>query len=484
MPAKATGRFLHRNATVSIMTLELSSKEALRSAPESAGVSAHSISEYLDTLPLNSRHGLIFLVSALGFFFDALDLQILALAIPSISKEWNLVAGSIGWLFSLTAVGMLLGSYVFGTLSDYIGRRVCFQLTIAIFSLGSGLCYLAENTGQLGALRVLTGFGIGGFIPVDTAVMSEFMPAKKRGLMVGLWNLFFSVGYIMSAKIASYVVPNHGWRSLFLVGVAPALLVLFVRALVPESPRFLMMRGRIEEAKRSVAWISGVKSLPQEIIALFVAPQRTGSRNKVTIMELFSPGYRARTAFTWSLWFFLMFCYLGLVPWLPTLLGRYRDVSMSEVFGIMIAFSASGILGRIVVAALVDRIGRRAMMIPLAIGALVSALAFGQQTSAASIWWWACALGLFLDGLLGNAATITPELYPTRVRATGIGWAQSMGRIAGILAPLAIGALVPIGVEWVFVMFALALGFVILAAVLFRVETSQMSLEQASGESS
>jgi putative MFS transporter len=159
-------------------------------------------------------------------------------------------------------------------------------------------------------------------------------------------------------------------------------------------------------------------------------------------------------------------------------------VSMSEVFGIMIAFSASGILGRIVVAALVDRIGRRAMMIPLAIGALVSALAFGQQTSAASIWWWACALGLFLDGLLGNAATITPELYPTRVRATGIGWAQSMGRIAGILAPLAIGALVPIGVEWVFVMFALALGFVILAAVLFRVETSQMSLEQASGESS
>jgi putative MFS transporter len=468
--------------TVSIMTLELSSKETLSSAAPAVGGSARSVSEYLDALPLNSRHYLIFLVSALGFFFDALDLQILALAVPSISKEWNLVPGSIGWLFSLTAVGMLFGSYVFGTLSDYIGRRVCFQLTIAIFSLGSGLCYFAENTWQLGALRVLTGFGIGGFIPVDTAIMSEFMPARKRGLMVGLWNLFFSVGYIVSAKIASYVVPNHGWRSLFLVGVGPALLVLFVRVLVPESPRFLMMRGRFEEARRSVAWISGVKLLPQNINALFSARQQADRRHKITITELFSPAYRARTAFTWSLWFFLMFCYLGLVPWLPTLLGRFREIPMNEVFGVMIAFSASGILGRIVVAVLVDRLGRRAMMIPLATAALVSALAFGQQTDLGSIWWWACALGFFLDGLLGNAATITPELYPTRARATGIGWAQSMGRIGGILAPLVIGALVPVGVEWVFVMFAIALSFVILATVLFRVETSQMSLEQASGE--
>ena len=85
---------------------------------------------------------------------------------------------------------MLLGSYTFGTLSDYIGRRMCFQLTIAVFAVGSGLCFFAENTWQLGALRVLTGFGIGGFIPVDTALMSEFMPARRRGLMMGLWNSF------------------------------------------------------------------------------------------------------------------------------------------------------------------------------------------------------------------------------------------------------------------------------------------------------
>jgi MFS transporter, putative metabolite:H+ symporter len=447
-----------------------------------AGSLPRTVSEYLDALTLNRRHCMVFVVSALGFFFDALDLQILALAVPSIAKEWSLAPNSIGWLFSLTAFGMLAGSYVFGTLADYIGRRLCFQLTIAIFAVSSGLCYFAENAWQLGALRVLTGFGIGGFIPVDTAIMSEFIPARKRGLIFGLWNLFFSVGYIVSAKIAAFVVPNYGWRALFIVGVVPAFLVLFVRLLIPESPRFLMMRGRLDEARRSVAWISG-KPLSQDASALFVNPKQVESGSRITFIELFSPAYRSRTAFTWCLWFSLMFCYLGLVPWLPTLLGRFREIPMSEVFGIMIAFSASGIAGRLAVAALVDRLGRRTMMIPLAACALVAALCFGQQTELNAIWWWACALGFFLDGVLGNTATMTPELYPTRARATGIGWAQSMGRIGAILAPLAIGVLVPFGVEWVFVMFAVALSFVILATLLFRVETRQLSLEKASGES-
>ena len=440
-----------------------------------------TVSEYLDKLPLNSRHAVIFVVSALGFFFDALDLQILALGVPSISKEWGLAPNAIGWLFSLTAFGMLAGSYTFGTLADYIGRRLCFQLTIATFAVSSGLCYFAENAWQLGALRVLVGFGIGGFIPVDTAIMSEFIPARKRGLVFGLWNLFFSVGYIASAKIAAFIVPTYGWRALFIVGVAPALLVLLVRVAVPESPRFLMMRGRFDEARRSVAWISG-KHLSRDLDALFANPAKAEARTRITVAELFSPTYRSRTAFTWCLWFSLMFCYLGLLPWLPTLLGRFRQIPMSEVFNIMIAFSASGILGRLAVAFLVDRLGRRAMMIPLATCALIAALAFGWQTELNAIWWCACALGFFLDGVLGTTATMTPELYPTRTRATGIGWAQSMGRIGAILAPLAIGALVPLGVEWVFVMFAVALGFVILATSLFRVETSQLSLEKASGE--
>ncbi len=356
-------------------------REATSAAPAAAAGPAGGLGGYLDQLPLNGRHALIFLVSSVGFFFDAIDLQFLGLAVPSISKEWGLTPGSIGWLFSLTAAGMLLGSYVFGTLSDHVGRRACFQVTIALFALGSGLCFFVGNIWQLGALRVLTGFGIGGFIPVDTAIMSEFMPTRRRGLMTGLWNLSLSVGYIVSAKIAASVIPGYGWRSLFLIGFAPAVLVLLVRRIVPESPRYLLTRGRREEARRFVSWISGDKALPPDLDAVFDHPLQPANP-RLSVAELFSRGYRVRTAFSWSVWFFLMFCYLGLLPWLPTLLGQYRNVPMADVFGIMVALSASGVVGRVVVALLIDRVGRRALMIPFALAAMVAAFAFGRQTEA------------------------------------------------------------------------------------------------------
>ncbi len=450
---------------------------------DSVGVAprAPSVADYLDELPLNRQHILVFIVSSFGFFFDAIDLQVLGLAAPSIAREWNLAQGQIGWLFSLTAFGMLLGSYTFGTLSDYIGRRRCFQLTIAVFAVGSGLCFFAENTWQLGALRVLTGFGIGGFIPVDTALMSEFMPARRRGLMMGLWNLSFSVGYIVSAKIAAFVVPNYGWRPLFLVGVVPAIMIVVVRWVIPESPRFSLSRGRVDEARRAVLWISGRRVLPAELDGAFTA-RSMPERGKVSVAELFSPEYRSRTAYSWILWFFLMFCYLGLLPWLPTLLGRHRDIPLDVMFGIVAIFSACGILGRVVVACLVDRLGRRTLIVTFGVAAMAAAVLFGRQTGAVELWWSACILGFCLDGLLGAAATITPELYPTRARSTGIGWAQSMGRVGAILAPLAISAILVSGVEWVFNMFACALAFVVLATALFKVETARKSLEQASGE--
>lgn len=439
-----------------------------------------TVGEYLDSMPMNGRHWLIFLVSALGFAFDALDLQVLGLAIPFISKEWSLAPNSIGWLFSLTAFGMLIGSFVFGRLSDTIGRRTSMQLTIAIFTTGTGLCYFAQTPEQLGILRVLTGFGIGGFIPVDTAIMAEYMPARRRGLLIGLWNLFFSIGYVASAKIASILVPHFGWRSLFLLGVLPAVLVLFVRLFVPESPRFLLAKGRTTEARNSVAWLSGVKKLPADVDALFNKPVADLRGEKVVLAELFGGAYRSRMAFTWTLWFSLMFCYLGLLPWMPTLIGKFRGIPMPEVFDFLIAFSASGILGRLLVAVSIDRLGRRTLLIPFAAAALVSALGFGQQAELRGIWIWGCALGFFLDGLLGATATVTPELFPTRVRTTGIGSAQAMGRLGAILAPLAIGALAPHGVQWVFNMFAVALACVLAAAVLFRMETRQLSLEAAS----
>ncbi|MBS0233417.1 MAG: MFS transporter [Proteobacteria bacterium] len=433
---------------------------------------------FLDGLKLNRRHGTVFAVCAAGFAFDALDFQIMAMAAPSILKEWNLKPQQLGFILSATGAGMLLGAYLFGILGDRIGRRRGFQITIAIFAIFSGLCGLAQNMNQLIALRFMTGIGIGGFIPIDTAMMSEYMPARRRGQLMAWFALFFPVGGLIAAFAARSIVPDWGWRALFAVGVTPALLVFIVRAFVPESPRFLLSKGRVEEAERSIRWISRGAS-PERISESTPVLETPSAR----ISELFGATYLKRTVMLTGVWFFWAFSYFGLILWLPSILTRFKGLSTAEVFEYLIGFQCSGIAGRFVMSLVVDKWGRIGTLALCAAGAGIAAIVFGQQTTMIGIVVSGSVLAFFHDGGQSGIAAYAAELYPTLLRTTGIGWANGAARIAAFSSPALMGYLVPVGTWAIFGL--LAAGYCLAGVVIacFKIETAGLNLEDSALES-
>ena len=441
---------------------------------------AYRYGAFLDELTLNRRHWIIFSVCSAGFLLDAADFQIMALVAPSIAREWGLDSKALGFVLSATAVGMLLGSYLFGIVADRIGRRIGFQLTIAIVAAFSGLCAFAQDPTQLAVLRFLTGLGIGGFVPIDTAMISEFMPARKRGRMLALWAMFFPVGAFAAAGAASLVMPAFGWRGLFIVGVVPAVMVLVVRMLIPESPRFLLNRGRTELARRSIEWIAMGQSIPEAAPVPVAKP--TSAVPRMTVGDLFNRKYRSRTIMLWIVWFGWSFGYFGVYLWLPSLLVQHRGVPGARIFTFIMGFMLAGMLGKFVVSLIIDQFGRRKTIALFGICSAAMLFLFGHQTSYEQLILFGYVYAFFHEGGLGAIAPYTPELYPTHARATGVGWANGAGRIASIVAPIVVGFVVPHGLDWVFA--TLAVGFLVAGATVFvfGIETKGLVLEIAALE--
>lgn len=444
------------------------------------GPTGAQLASWTDGLALNRKHWALWGICTAGFMFDLFDLQILAFIAPRLLKEWNLTPPVLGTIISAAFLGMLVGTYIFGTVSDYIGRRPGFQITVGIFAVFSGLCAAAQNVFQLVALRFCVGLGTGGFIPVDTAVLAEYMPARKRGQMIALAAIGIPLGGLLAAWVASIVIPNLGWRALFLVGVVPAIMILVFRWFVPETPRFLLSKGRLAEAERSARWIADGAEPPAAVSGETVTATAKPAPTPSPIPELFSPTYRRRTVLAWSIWFGWNFSYFGLILWLPTLLGQYLKVPAATVFTYIMGFQVSGIVGRLVMLSLVDRVGRRPIIIGCGVCAGALLLVFGAQTEMTWLIVFGYALAFFHDGGFSGVAPYTPELYPTHARSTGVGWANGAGRIGATIAPIVVGFLIAAeGTYAVFVVFAAAYFAVALIVVLIGVETKGKLLEEA-----
>lgn len=450
-------------------------------APVHGDAAYATITEWLDTLPLGLRHWAVFIPCAVGFMFEVIDYQFMAFAAPSLTREWDLGPTQLGMLFSVSAFGQLVGSLGFGMFADRFGRRASFQILIAFVGAFTALSYFVRSPVELAVLRFFVGCGVGGFVPVDSAILSEFMPARRRGLMLGLWALFLSFGNILAAKVAGWVIPEYGWRMLFLIGSAPVALVLAIRMLVPESPRFLLSQRRTNEAERSLLWISGNVELPLPVKRA-LASANPPADERVPVSILFTSQYRRRTVFIWALWFGCLFGYLGLFPWLPTFLSRYREVPQAEVFVFMTWFATFGLLGRVLVTFLIDTLGRRPLLIITGFGAATTAWMFAQQTGIDGLRAYGWSFGLFMEALTVTLTILTPELYPTRARTTGAGWALGAGRIGAITAPLAIGTLIAGGTSPVFIIIGASFAICAILPIIFPIETRQCSLESSALE--
>ncbi|MQL53126.1 MFS transporter [Desulfofundulus thermobenzoicus] len=200
---------------------------------------AITVDGVIESLPLTGVHVFIVIIAALGFMFDSFDTYVVSYAMPSIIKEWNISPVMNGLLSSAGIWGMFLGAILWGPITDRFGRKVGLAGTILGFSLLTGLTALTTNAYQFLVSRFVTGMFLGGMIPVDTALTSEYISTKYRGRFTSVLTVFWPVGMLVAALISLNFVTVYGWRVLFVVGALPALITALIFSKMPESPRWL-----------------------------------------------------------------------------------------------------------------------------------------------------------------------------------------------------------------------------------------------------
>jgi len=433
-----------------------------------------SISQRIDKLPATSLLKRVLFLTGIGWMFDAMDQGMVSGVMASIGKDWQLKPPELGLLGSASAVGMAIGAAIAGMVSDRCGRRTVVTYTLILFGLASGLSAAAPNFELLLLFRFLTGLGLGGELPAASTLVSEFSPSKIRGRMVVYLESFWAWGWIIAALIAYLLIPVYGWRIGFLLGGVPALYAAYLRKGIPESPRYLEQKGMLKEADEIVTQMeqqAGIKNTE-------TLSDRTNygvQKSKVMLSELWSKAYIRRTFVLWVLWLGINFGYYGFVLWTPTLLVD-KGFSLVKGFEFTLIMCIAQLPGYYSAAYLIEKIGRKAVLAVYLAGTAVAAYLFGHGDSVTAILISGCLLYFFSLGAWGAVYAYTPEVYPTRVRGSGTGWAAAIGRLGAITAPYVVSLIYDangkeVGFNNVFLVLTLVFAAVAIVVAVAGIET-------------
>ncbi len=377
---------------------------------------------------------LVLLVAWLGWVFDSMDATIYALVLQPALHELlaGTVAGgepsaeSIAWyggiIFAVFLVGWAAGGMLFGVLADRIGRTRTLVFTILIYAVFTGLAALSTTWWQLALYRFITALGIGGEWAAGAALVAEVWPEDRRAKAAGILQSAWAAGFLFAA-VVNLALGRHGWRPMFLVGVAPAVVALFVRLWVREPERWLQSSARERQA---------------------------GVPRTTRLAELFRPEYRRATLVGSGLAFVAVAGLWGATNWTPTLVralpalrGLEAGRMTSYISYATMTLNVGALAGYLAFGPLADRWGRRPVFALMCAGSLVMLpITFLAPRTFGGVLLLLPLLGFFNNGIFSGFPIYLPELYPTRIRATGTGFCFNAGRLLAAGGPFLTGTLV------------------------------------------
>ena len=377
----------------------------------------------------------------LGDMLDFFDFFLIGYVLAFIIGGWKLTFGQSAIILLSSGLGAVPGAFFWGWMADKIGRRKVFILTALNVSLATGIMAFTPDQGGwlfLSFFRFFVGFGNAGLIAVDIPLVQEFVPTYKRGWIAGLTTVLLPAGNLLGALSGAYLAPLIGWRGLFLVGLLPALLVLMIRYWVPESPRWLMRMGRHEEARRSIAW--ALETDPDRI----ALPADLQDADRTQWRELFRYPRSVAAACCTGL---SQTGGVGLLLWITTLFVLVLKITPAEASYLMIYVSLMGIAGRLFCSYLAETIGRcKAGMAMCFLGGVTMAVAgyFYDATIGlvALFPYLIIAQRFFGDGSYAIIAPYMAEVWPMRLRASGMGLGYGVGNMGKIIGPLGLAIIV------------------------------------------
>ncbi|TCK37033.1 putative MFS transporter [Paraburkholderia sp. BL8N3] len=448
-------------------------------------VSESGIGLRLDRLPLSGFHWRLLGLIAAGMFFDSFDIYIAGTVLAALVQKGESTLQLNAAFVSATFIGMMAGAWLSGVLGDRFGRRFSYQFNLGIYGFASIAAALAPSIYWLIFFRLVMGVGMGAEIVVGYGTLSEFIPAAWRGRFGTILNLIINTSLFLAAFLGWLIVPRYGWRWMFVIAGAGALVVWFLRKSMPESPRWLASRSRTEEADQIVSRIE---------VACGVVPHAaaggTAQRDLATPVEaparlsdLFSRRLLTRTITGITVLVALFTVNYAFVSWIPTFLLK-QGHSMSNSLGLTTLMFAGGPLGSLIAFALAERMGRKWGIVAFSLIGMVFGIAYPFARSEAAIIASGFAITCCIYVLSSfSVASYVPELFPTALRMRGAGLCNTIGRGVNILVPYAVAA--AFGGFGIAGVVTLIVGTLLLQALIvgvLGVETKNRSLEEIAAQ--
>lgn len=399
------------------------------------------IGERLERLPRTWWAYKVLVLCSLAWLIEAVDIGIVGVILPTVTGLFELSPGQVSQLAVASTVGIIIGVIPSGIMADRIGRKRVLIAGMTVSTILTLLCAFAPSIGWLVALRFLAGLGMGAMFPLPYSMMSELVPSRMRGRATGIMDSLLSVGYFVSPLLGALIIPNTapdvGWRMLFVLGGLPVVYVFILARFLPESPRWLEIKGRRADAERTMRAIEEEveRQAGQPLPAVGDIIPVTVSAERVPVNTLWQAQYRTRTIMSWLVLGGTFFMFYSIQIFMPTVVVS-MGFSLTSAFVFTAIIVGASIPGKFLEAWLVEVWGRKPVIISFTLIAVACAFVFGFLESATSV----LIVGMIMSffGIGANPATkvYVAENYPTRVRATGVAAAEAVGRlIAGVIAP-------------------------------------------------
>lgn len=444
--------------------------------------SAIDVKTWIDSRPISRYQWLVLALCSLIILFDGYDAAVMGFIAPSLIQEWGIAPAQMGVIFGAGMFGVALGALIAGPYSDRLGRKRVLLVSVMGFGVFCLFSAFARNPYEMAVLRFLTGLGLGAVMPNCVTLVSEYMPQRRRGLMVTLMYCGFNIGSGAGGFVAAGLLPVGGWKSVLLLGgICPlAILPVLVWAL-PESALYMVVRNKAQ---------SQIQQLLERMGGVFEPATRfvlhtPAIDKKAQVLKLFSNGYAQGTLMLWLTYFMGLFVIYLLNGWLPTIM-RTNGFSIEKAAITAGLFQLGGTLGGLLVGTLMDRFQAKKYVIGLFYLMGMSCLLAEGICNFGPFW---LGILVFVSGLCVNGAqtglqAFSPSFYPTEMRATGVSWMHGIGRSGAIISSSMGGLLLGAfpGTTSIFIVLSIPACFAALAIINHRKATAAVAVKGASAE--
>ena len=392
------------------------------------------VSALIETRKVGRGQWTLLLLCLLVVTFDGFNAQIMGYVAPALVSKWHMTRGALGPVISAGLFGLMIGALVLGTLGDRVGRKSILLLSTATFGVFSLATSFATTPDQMLALRFATGLGLGGAMPVGIALIAEYAPTRMKGMMVTITVCGFAIGPAIGGLVASGLVQQYGWASLFQVGgVVPLLLLPVLWLVLPESTRFLIARGA--PAGRVAQNLKRV--FPDETFAAdAVFTHDEANARKAPVADVFRNGRGAGTILLWIAIFFNLVGINLQTSWLPLIITGMGYTTPQAVLATA-GFHVGGAIGGLVLSRLLDKLDFYLAVFGVFILAAIMIVLIGVLgTDLLALRLTIFAAGLFVVGGQSALNALSGMFYPSYIRSTGSGWALGVGRLGAVAGPV------------------------------------------------